>query len=183
MARHDRLCHASLARCSQNLRRHIACRQAPTDRRPTQVLGQGVQPDIDPTIAAAVTLDVAGYVAVRESFRRASWRVVAGHVARLPSRTGSMHALMKAMPNPMRKLSIPWGSEHRSDTARRGWDKRRRNHARQTVSGLGFLKFTTFENSLLVDFLQQRVGENPQIRIIEAIDVMLKQEKHKAAFK
>jgi hypothetical protein len=60
----------------------------------------GVQPDIDQTIAAAVTLDVAGYVAVRDSFRRASWRVVAGHVARIPSRTRSMHALVKAMTNP-----------------------------------------------------------------------------------
>jgi len=72
--------------------------KAPADRRPRLVLGQGVQPDIDHTIAAAVTLDVAGYVAVREPFRRASWRVVAGHVARLPSRTGLMHSLMKAIP-------------------------------------------------------------------------------------
>jgi hypothetical protein len=32
-------------------------------------------------------------------------------------------------------------------------------------------------------YLPRNPGFNPQIRIIEAIDVMLKQEKHKAAFK
>jgi hypothetical protein len=92
--------------------------KALADLRPGATLRQGIQPDVDQPIAAAVTLDVAGYVAFREPFRRASWRVVAGHVARLPSRTGSMHALMKAMPNPIRKLSIPWGSEHPSDDCR-----------------------------------------------------------------
>ena len=50
--------------------------ETPTDRRPGQVLGQGVQPDIDHASIAftARTLDVAGYVAVREPFRRtAGW--------------------------------------------------------------------------------------------------------------
>jgi hypothetical protein len=94
---------------------HRTCRAAfladklNADLRPGAILRQGFQPDVDQTIAAAVTLDVAGYVAVRDPFGRASWRVVAGHVARLSLRAGSIHALMNAMPNPMRKLSLPWG--------------------------------------------------------------------------
>jgi hypothetical protein len=74
-------------------------------------LRQGIQSDIDhPSIAiTARTLDVAGYVAVREPFRRASGWVVAGHVAWLSMRTGLMHALMKTKPTPVRKLSILWG--------------------------------------------------------------------------
>jgi hypothetical protein len=57
--------------------------KAPADLRPGAILRQGIQPDVDQTIAAAVTLDVASYMAVREPFRRAPWRIVAGHVARL----------------------------------------------------------------------------------------------------
>ena len=48
--------------------------EAPADRRPGQILGQGVQPDIDHASIAitARTLDVAGYVTVREPFGRAA---------------------------------------------------------------------------------------------------------------
>jgi hypothetical protein len=48
--------------------------EAPADCRPRQILGQGLQPDIDHASVAltARTLDVAGYVAVREAFRRAA---------------------------------------------------------------------------------------------------------------
>ena len=40
--------------------------EAPADRRPGQILGQDVQPDIDhaPIALAARTLDVAGHVTV-----------------------------------------------------------------------------------------------------------------------
>ena len=123
MARRGRLCHASLVRCSQNLRRHIPCRQG-ASRSSTKVgLGAGCPTGHRPSIAAAVTLDVAGYVAVREPFRRASGRVVAGHVARLSMRAGLMHALMKTKPGPVRKLSIPWGSERGEATGHCGSGK------------------------------------------------------------
>ena len=47
--------------------------EAPTDRRPGQVLRQGIQPNIDhASIANARALDVAGHVAVREPFGRAA---------------------------------------------------------------------------------------------------------------
>jgi hypothetical protein len=53
--------------------------EAPADRGPRQVLGQGVQLDIDhASIAlAARTLDVAGHVAVDDPFRRTARRVFA----------------------------------------------------------------------------------------------------------
>ena len=65
---------------------HRTCRatllaaEAPSDRRPGQVLGQGVQPDIDhPSIAlSARTLDVAGYVTVSDPFRWGAKRVFVG---------------------------------------------------------------------------------------------------------
>jgi hypothetical protein len=38
--------------------------KAPADLRPGAILRQGIQSDVDQAIAAAVTLDVAGYVAI-----------------------------------------------------------------------------------------------------------------------
>src|SRR4051812_40274042 len=61
----------------------FAADKASIDLWPGAIRRQGVQPDVDQAIAAAVTLDVAGYVVVREPFRRGSGRVVAGHMARL----------------------------------------------------------------------------------------------------
>src|SRR5712671_5553923 len=57
--------------------------EAPTDRRPRQILGQGVQSDIDqPSITNTTrTLDVAGDVPVRQPFRRAAEWVFVGRAA------------------------------------------------------------------------------------------------------
>jgi hypothetical protein len=65
--------------------------EPPTDRRPGQILGQGVQPDIDHASIAFVarTFDAAGYVAVREPFRRtAGWVFVVRSCTSLRSHRG-----------------------------------------------------------------------------------------------
>jgi len=73
--------------------------KAPTDCRPGQVLGQGVQPNIDHTTIAlaARTLDVAGHVTVGDPFRRAAkWeflqadRLSPPHFARRRSRFSAL---------------------------------------------------------------------------------------------
>ena len=48
-------------------------------------------------------------MAVREPFRRASWRVVAGHAARLPSRMGSMHCANESDAEPNTQVINPLG--------------------------------------------------------------------------
>ena len=65
--------------------------EPPTDRRPGQILGHGVQPDIDHASIAFVarTFDAAGYVAVREPFRRtAGWVFVVRSCTSLRSHRG-----------------------------------------------------------------------------------------------
>jgi hypothetical protein len=64
--------------------------EVPTDRRPRQILGQGVQPDIDhpPIALTARTLDVAGHVTIREPFRRAAKWVFACPLLSLQSHRG-----------------------------------------------------------------------------------------------
>ena len=54
--------------------------EAPCDCRPRQVLGQGVQSDIDHASVArtARTLDVAGHMTVGDPFRRSVKRVIVG---------------------------------------------------------------------------------------------------------
>ena len=54
----------------------FAADEAPIDRRTGQILGQGVEPDVDHASIALTprTLDVAGYVTVGEPFcRTAGW--------------------------------------------------------------------------------------------------------------
>ena len=51
--------------------------KAPADCRPRQILGQGIQSDIDhPSIALARALDVAGHVTVSDPFRRGAKREI-----------------------------------------------------------------------------------------------------------
>jgi hypothetical protein len=47
--------------------------ETPADRRPGQILGEDIQPDVDhPSIALGRALDVAGHVPFRDSFRGAA---------------------------------------------------------------------------------------------------------------
>jgi hypothetical protein len=53
--------------------------EAPGDCRSRQILGQGVQPNIDhPSIALGRTLDIAGYVTASDPFRRSAKRAIVG---------------------------------------------------------------------------------------------------------
>ena len=78
--------------------------EAPGDCRPRQILGQGVQPDIDHASIAltARTLDVTGYVAVRDPFRRASWRVFTGSKARKRPERGWILSVAESADEPDR---------------------------------------------------------------------------------
>jgi hypothetical protein len=47
--------------------------ETPADRRPGQILGEGIQPDVDhPSITLGRALDVAGHMTVGDPFRRAA---------------------------------------------------------------------------------------------------------------
>jgi hypothetical protein len=114
MARRGRLCHASLARCSQNLRRRIPCRQG-ADRSSTKAsAGAGCPAGHRPCVDRICRPNI-GCCSSHDRQRSISPGCQAGNCQSIVFAAEPLRMIPRA--TTMRKLSIPWGKERLRATA------------------------------------------------------------------